>query len=92
MFISAERTCSTTEFECSDKSCIPGRWHCDGDVDCTDGSDELPGKCSKYRVVVSGCRDLFVAAAGVSVASLNCVHRAYYDENAYSCRTSPCFL
>ena len=37
-------TCVSTEFTCvSSSKCIPGRWACDGDEDCSDGSDEEPG-------------------------------------------------
>lgn len=40
--------CSDTEFKCMNGKCIPGTWHCDGDNDCRDGSDEDPTICSKY--------------------------------------------
>ncbi|XP_063907725.1 sortilin-related receptor-like isoform X2 [Zophobas morio] len=36
-------SCKNTEFRCksSPNSCIPQMWHCDGEMDCNDGSDEL---------------------------------------------------
>ena len=40
--------CTESEFKCSNEKCIPGTWHCDGEDDCRDGSDEDPTICSKY--------------------------------------------
>ncbi|KAL0151237.1 hypothetical protein M9458_053428, partial [Cirrhinus mrigala] len=36
----SDRQCSESEFACTSGRCIAGRWKCDGDHDCTDGSDE----------------------------------------------------
>lgn len=40
-FTGRNKTCSDDEFQChSDDRCISDRWRCDGDTDCSDGSDE----------------------------------------------------
>ncbi|CAH1982642.1 unnamed protein product [Acanthoscelides obtectus] len=33
-------TCRVDQFQCKDRSCIPGHLHCSGHPDCPDGSDE----------------------------------------------------
>ncbi|GBP92608.1 Very low-density lipoprotein receptor [Eumeta japonica] len=42
-------TCRLDQFQCSDRSCIPGALYCNGDRDCPDGSDEF--NCSKPKPV-----------------------------------------
>ena len=39
-FITAAKTCQEDEFRCNSGQCIPTRWTCDKDPDCSDGSDE----------------------------------------------------
>lgn len=36
-----------SQFKCADETCVPISWHCDGDADCKDGSDEV--NCRKYH-------------------------------------------
>ncbi|XP_012154055.1 low-density lipoprotein receptor isoform X6 [Megachile rotundata] len=43
--IDSSQKCTDSEFKCSNGRCIPGTWHCDGDKDCHDGSDEDPALC-----------------------------------------------
>ena len=39
-FSSDKTECEETYFKCKNSRCIPGRWRCDYDNDCRDGSDE----------------------------------------------------
>jgi len=42
----AKAKCEESQFQCSNGRCIPLLWKCDGDEDCSDGSDE--SACGKY--------------------------------------------
>lgn len=35
-----QKTCAEVDFVCNNGQCVPKRWHCDGEPDCEDGSDE----------------------------------------------------
>ena len=39
--IFAASTCTSDQFKCDDDKCIDRDWHCDGDFDCDDHSDEF---------------------------------------------------
>lgn len=45
--------CGEHSFKCkSTGRCVSEAWHCDGDEDCPDGSDEDTELCRKYIVFV----------------------------------------
>lgn len=43
-----KKTCAETDFVCHNGQCVPKRWHCDGEPDCEDGSDESLDICRKF--------------------------------------------
>uniref|UniRef100_A0A8C4S7B1 Low density lipoprotein receptor-related protein 8, apolipoprotein e receptor n=1 Tax=Erpetoichthys calabaricus TaxID=27687 RepID=A0A8C4S7B1_ERPCA len=40
-------TCAPTDFACRNGQCVPARWRCDGEAECSDGSDEAETTCSR---------------------------------------------
>ena len=47
--ISGDHTCDTTSFNCTSGTpkCIPSLWACDGEPECSDGSDERQDICGE---------------------------------------------
>ena len=48
-----ENKCRDGEFKCKNGLCIRKSFVCDGEVDCSDGSDEIIS-CSEYHSFQSG--------------------------------------
>lgn len=40
------RNCTESEFRCDNGKCISSSWHCNGEYNCDDHSDEM--NCSKF--------------------------------------------
>uniref|UniRef100_A0A8C4S884 Low density lipoprotein receptor-related protein 8, apolipoprotein e receptor n=1 Tax=Erpetoichthys calabaricus TaxID=27687 RepID=A0A8C4S884_ERPCA len=51
----SKMTCAPTDFACRNGQCVPARWRCDGEAECSDGSDEAETTCSKSAPVVYFC-------------------------------------
>ena len=66
--------CSALEFHCHSGECIHSSWHCDGDTDCKDKSDEE--NCD-----VATCRpDEFQCSDGT------CIHGSRQCDREYDCK------
>ena len=48
-FSFAENTCNQDQFKCDNGRCIPKRWQCDQEKDCSDGSDENAAHCRESK-------------------------------------------
>lgn len=48
--------CSSQEWRCADRLCIPIQWVCDGEQNCLDGSDEREG-CTERNCEGFRCKD-----------------------------------
>ena len=52
--VTAPHECGVGEFQCANFQCIDREFVCDGEEDCTDGSDE-PDGCGKLCLFVVQC-------------------------------------
>ena len=42
-------------FRCTDGTCIPVIWQCDGEKECSDGLDEWQQLCSMFQICTNSC-------------------------------------
>uniref|UniRef100_A0A8C4U7F2 Very low density lipoprotein receptor n=1 Tax=Falco tinnunculus TaxID=100819 RepID=A0A8C4U7F2_FALTI len=89
LILCARTECEESQFPCSNGRCIPLLWKCDGDEDCSDGSDE--NACVKKTCAESD----FVCVSGQCVPNRwqcdgdpDCEDGS--DESAVLCRNVTC--
>lgn len=75
--------CRETEWRCDRTRCIPKKWICDGDPDCSDGTDEQLENCpgSATRSFAKECR-----ATQFKCANGNCIPQTWKCDGTDDCR------
>ncbi|RWS31707.1 low-density lipoprotein receptor-related protein 4-like protein [Leptotrombidium deliense] len=92
LFISATKTCSPEEFRCLSGRCIRLTWRCDGDIDCSDNSDEKgcaqPSQCATghFRCGDGTC----ISQHDVCNGAPNCPDGSDEDGNGTCNSGTPC--
>lgn len=71
-------TCTAEEFQCADKQCIDQLWHCDGDPDCNDQSDE--SNCTSNNVTICSSESEWQCHTGEQ-----CIHSSWKCDNDEDC-------
>lgn len=71
--------CDEDEFLCGTGHCIASTWRCDGDVDCTDLSDEL--NCANNMTSYTPCSKQHE----FSCSNGGCVHFSRYCDGQVDC-------
>lgn len=56
VFVCETEACKVDDFRCSDGVCVPKQAECDGEPDCSDGSDELhcPSREGQFTLSLHG--------------------------------------
>ncbi|KAK3741498.1 hypothetical protein QZH41_002964 [Actinostola sp. cb2023] len=71
----ANRKCKSSQHECDDGQCIHKRWVCDGDSDCSDGSDE-----KRCRNATQTCK-----SSQHECNSGKCIHKRWVCDGESDC-------
>lgn len=76
---SGPSNCSSHQWQCDSKQCVPAIWHCDGDTDCHDSSDER--NCTKSGVEQHGN----ISGKHCSLTEFQCVANGECIHKAWQC-------
>ena len=74
-------TCRSDQFKCKTIGCISASWMCDGDRDCSDGSDEELALCQN-----SSCNQSQFTCATTG----RCIPKAWECDSDLDCGASKC--
>lgn len=71
--------CTATQWQCQNMHCISDVWHCDGDMDCQDGSDER--NCSGIAGLLKPCEETEFTCK----LNNECIHEAWRCDGDDDC-------
>ncbi|XP_031672309.1 low-density lipoprotein receptor-related protein 2 isoform X3 [Oncorhynchus kisutch] len=91
--------CGGNQWQCDDGACLPLSWHCDGNGDCMDGSDEMACPCPRGQVAcmagAPGCVSTSAVCDGQRQCSdgsdeFNCPENQGCLQGDWRCRNKIC--
>ncbi|XP_052380838.1 low-density lipoprotein receptor-related protein 2-like isoform X37 [Oncorhynchus keta] len=91
--------CGGNQWQCDDGACLPLSWHCDGNGDCMDGSDEMACPCPRGQVAcmagAPGCVNTSAVCDGLRQCSdgsdeFNCPENQGCLQGDWRCRNKIC--
>ncbi|XP_064873189.1 low-density lipoprotein receptor-related protein 2-like [Oncorhynchus nerka] len=93
------KQCGGNQWQCDDGACLPLSWHCDGNGDCMDGSDEIACPCPRGQVAcmagAPGCVSTSAVCDGQRQCSdgsdeFNCPENQGCLQGDWRCRNKIC--